>query len=301
MPVMKIAVAGGSGFIGQPLVTRLRAAGHDVAVLTRDPSRVRAGRGVQWNPPAQGAWTTEVADADVVINLAGENVGDGRWTEARKRKLIASRLDATNAIVQALKTTPEKARTLISASATGYYGLLGDETVDENGHAGSGFLADLTVQWEKAARAAEAVARVVVVRFGVVLGGGGGALGKMLLPFKLGAGGPIGSGRQWMSWIDREDAIRIVEWAIAEPTARGVYNATAPEPVRNREFARELGKALHRPAFMPAPGFALKLVFGQMAEEVLLGGQRVTPARVLAEGFEFHYPTLGASLKSVLQ
>ncbi|HVG24795.1 MAG TPA: TIGR01777 family oxidoreductase [Thermoanaerobaculia bacterium] len=293
---MRIVIAGGSGFLGEPLVRRLLARGDDVAVLSRNPAKVRAGRGVQWDGKTQGAWSSEVAGADAIVNLAGENVGEGRWTDERKRRLVASRLDATAAIVEALRHAAPHPRTLVNASAVGYYGSRGDESLDETGTRGGGFLAELVEQWEAAARGAEPMARLVILRFGVVLAAEGGALKKLLLPFKLGAGGPVGSGGQWMSWIDRDDALRMVAWAIDNPAARGLYNATAPEPVRNRDFTRSLGRALHRPAFMPAPGFALKLAFGQMAEEVLLGGQRVLPRRAEREGFVFDVPTLDASL-----
>lgn len=293
---MRIVIAGGSGFLGEPLVRRLLARGDDVAVLSRNPAKVRAGRGVQWDGRTQGPWSQEVADAGAVVNLAGENVGGGRWTDSRKQKLVASRLDATAAIVQALRESPPRDRTVVNASAVGYYGLRGDEELDESGSRGGGFLAGLVEKWEEAAREAEPLARLVLLRFGVVLAPDGGALKKMMLPFRLGVGGPVGSGRQWMSWIDRDDAVRMVVWAIENPNPRGVYNATAPEPVRNRDFARSLGRALHRPAFLPAPGFALKLAFGEMAEEVLLGGQRVLPRRAEREGFAFEVPTLDASL-----
>jgi uncharacterized protein len=300
---MRIVIAGGSGFIGETLVRRLVARGDDVAVLSRNPAKVQAGRGVAWDGRTQGAWSEEVASADAIVNLAGENVGEGRWTDERKRKLVASRLDATGAIVQALRSAPPRDRVLVSASAVGYYGfdrsVDKDEEFDEHGTRGGGFLAELVEQWEAAVREAEPLARLVIIRFGVALAPDGGALKKMLLPFKLGAGGPVGSGEQWMSWIDRDDAVRFVEWAIDNRSARGVYNATAPEPVRNRDFARALGRAVHRPAFMPAPAFALRLAFGQMADEVLLGGQRVVPRRAEREGFRFDHPTLDASLAKV--
>jgi uncharacterized protein (TIGR01777 family) len=293
---MKIVVSGGSGFIGHELVPRLIAAGHDVAVLTRNASHVRAGRAVLWNGAAKA-----IADADAVVNLAGENVGGGRWTESRKRRIVDSRLEATRTIAEALRAAPKKPRALIGASAVGFYGFEhGDESLDETAPAGGGFLAEVTRLWEAAARAAEDVARVVVLRFGVVLGKGGGALGKMLLPFRLGAGGPIGSGEQWMSWVDRSDVVRAIEWAVANESARGVYNVAAPEPVRNRDFGRTLGAVLHRPAVMPAPAFALRAVLGSMADEMLLGGQRVLPSRLQAEGFSFEYGSLDASLRHVL-
>jgi uncharacterized protein (TIGR01777 family) len=293
---MRIVVAGGSGFLGEPLVRRLMGRGDDVAVLSRNPARVSAGRGVAWDAQTQGAWTSEIAAADAVVNLAGESVGDGRWTDERKARLVSSRLDATGAVVRALRDAPRPGRVLVNASAVGYYGFRSEEELDETAPRGEGFLADLVDRWEAAARDAETAARLVVLRFGVVLASDGGALKKMMLPFKLGGGGPVGSGRQWMSWIDREDAVRVVEWAIDTPEARGVYNATAPEPVRNRDFARSLGRALHRPSLIPAPAFALRLAFGEMAEEMLLGGQRVVPRRTEREGFRFDAPTLEASL-----
>jgi uncharacterized protein (TIGR01777 family) len=293
---VKIVVAGGTGFLGEPLVRRLVARGDDVTVLSRNPANVAVGRGVQWDARTQGTWSNDVAQADVVINLAGENIGDGRWTQARKKRLVDSRLNATHAVVEALHRAPVRERALINASAVGLYGNRGDETLDENAARGSGFLAELVERWESAAHEADDAARLVLIRFGVVLAPDGGALKKLLLPFKLGVGGPVGNGRQWMSWIDRADALGLIEWAIDTPSARGAYNATAPEPLRNRDFARVLGRALHRPAIVPAPAFALRLIFGEMAEEVLLAGQRAVPRRAMDEGFSFAHSTLGASL-----
>ena len=291
---MRVVVSGGTGFIGEPLVRRLVSRGHDVAVITRDPAKVRAGRPLSWKQ------TNEAASADVIINLAGENVGGGRWTEARKRRIMESRAEATNALVEAVNSRPDPRRAFISASAIGYYGLRGDETLDETASPGGGFLAEVVRRWEELARRAEGAARLVILRFGVVLGRNGGAIGKMLLPFRLGVGGPLGSGQQWMSWVDREDVLRMIEWAIDHPSARGVYNVTAPNPARNRDFTRALGRALHRPAFMPAPAFALRLALGEMADEMLLGGQRVVPARATAEGFMFEYPELNGALQHAL-
>ena len=289
---MHVVVTGGTGFIGEPLVRRLLARGDDVAVVTRNPSKVRAGVALSWDRIA------DAASADVVVNLAGENVGGGRWTEERKRRIVSSRVDATTALVDALNRRPDERRTFINASAIGYYGVRGDEELDETAPPGGGFLAEVVKRWEELARRAEGAARVVILRFGVVLGPRGGALGKMLLPFRLGAGGPMGSGRQWMSWVDREDVLRMIEWSIDQRSAHGVYNVTAPNPVRNRDFARALGRALHRPAFMPTPAFALRLALGrEMADEMLLGGQRVVPARTAAEGFTFAYADLDAALK----
>jgi uncharacterized protein len=291
---MRIAIAGGTGFIGEPLARSL-ARDNDVAILTRNPSRVRAGRGIMWDPPEQDVWADVVAAADVVINLAGENIGQ-RWTNERKARLVASRLDSTSALIEAIKSAPPRKRTFISASAIGYYGSRGEEALDEASSRGSGFLADLVAKWEGAAQPAESVARLVIIRFGVVLDAHGGALAKMLPPFRFGLGGPIGNGRQWMSWIDRDDVIRVIEWAISHDDVRGVYNAVAPEPVRNRDFTRALGHALHRPAIIPVPAFALRLMFGEMASGTVLPSQRVLPARLLAESFTFHYPTIDEAL-----
>jgi hypothetical protein len=293
---MKIVVAGGSGFIGESLVRRLLIRGDDVAVLTRSPANVRAGRPVQWDAKTQGAWTDNVAVADAIVNLAGENIGEGRWTEARKRRLIDSRINATRALVEAVRTKGKRPA-FVSASAIGYYGTRGDEELTERGSKGQGFLADLSARWEEEARAVADAARVVILRFGVVLAGDGGALPKMALPFKLGAGGRVGSGRQWMSWVDRDDVVRMIEWSLTREEAHDVYNVTAPAPVRNAEFTKALGRVLRRPAIMPAPAFALRLAFGEMADEILLGGQRVVPAHAVAEGFTFTYRDIESALK----
>ncbi|MDQ6800777.1 MAG: TIGR01777 family oxidoreductase [Acidobacteriota bacterium] len=290
---MKIVVSGGTGFLGEPLVRRLLQRGAEVLVLSRDPSKVRIGQGIPWSA------VSEAGTAEVIINLAGENVGAGRWTAERKRNILNSRVEATTALVTAIRRAREKPRTFISASAVGFYGVREDEILDERSESGSGFLAEVTLEWEEVARRAEGVARVVIFRFGVVLARDGGPLKKMLLPFYFGAGGPIGSGNQWMSWVDREDLLRAIEWAIDNPQVRGTYNITAPEPVRNRDFARALGRLVHRPSFMPTPAFALRLAFGEMADEILLGGQRVVPSRATKEGFTFNYPTLEASLQRV--
>jgi uncharacterized protein (TIGR01777 family) len=297
----KIVMAGGSGFIGEPLVRRLLARGDDVAVLTRNPSKLKAGRGVQWNPATPGAWSAEVADADVVINLAGENVGGGPWTEARKARIMESRVTATRALVDAMAHKPGKARTLVNASAIGFYGDRGDAELDENSMPGNGFLTEVTRRWEELARTAGGFARVVILRFGIVLAADGGALAKLLLPFRLGAGGRMGSGEQWMSWIDREDVLRLIEWSIDQESAQGTYNATAPAPVTNRDFAKVLGHALHRPSILPTPAFALRLVLGSgMADEMLLSGQRVIPKRAIEQGFKFAYPELEGALAHAL-
>jgi uncharacterized protein len=296
---MKIVVAGGSGFLGEPLVRRLVMRGDDVAVLSRNLSRVKAGRGVAWDAKTAGTWTGEIDRADAVINLAGENIGGGRWTEERKRRLRDSRIEATGALVAALVRAPARKRTLINASAVGYYGFEREDLRDESSPKGRGFLADLTAAWEDAARGAEGVARVVILRFGVVMARDGGALPQMAMPFRLGAGGPVGSGRQWLSWVDRDDALDAIQRAVDHDELRSVYNITSPQPVRNRDFAKALGRALHRPSLIPAPAFALRLLFGDMADEALLGGQRVLPNRAMADGFTFLRPEIENELQRI--
>lgn len=299
---MKIVIAGGTGFLGEPLVKRLVARGDDVVILSRNPAKITIGRGVAWDARTQGAWSNDVASADAIINLAGENIGEGgRWSDERKRRIIASRLDATHALAEALRNAPSRTRAFLNASAVGYYGSRGDEMLDESSAPGSDFLSEVCRRWEEAARDVESLARLVIVRIGIVLAPDGGALGKMLLPFRLFVGGKFGSGQQWMSWITRDDLLRLFEWAIDNAAARGVYNGTAPNPVRNEEFTKTLGRVLHRPAVLPAPAFALKLALGaEMAESLLLSSQRVMPAHATRDGFALEDGELERALGKLL-
>lgn len=297
---MKITIAGGTGFIGEPLAAELRQLG-DVVVLSRDPSKVRSGRGVQWDPAKpDSTWKSEVADADVVVNLAGENVGKGRWTTARKQRLAASRLEPTRALTEVIRASRKSNRVLVNASAVGYYGSRGSDVLTEESAPGSDFLAELCKQWEAAAHQAEEAARVVILRFGVVLGPDGGALQKMALPFRLFVGGPLGSGDQWLSWVDRRDVIRAVRWVIDHGDARGVFNTTAPNPVTNREFSKKLGAALHRPSLLPTPAPALRIALGEMADSMLLASQRAVPRKLQERRFSFEYPEVQQSLDQAL-
>ena len=298
---MQIVVAGGSGFIGERLVRHLISDGHDVAVLTRNPAKLRAGRPLRWDGHTQGAWSAEAASAGAIINLAGESIGEGRWTAERKRQLIESRINATRALVEAMRSAPRHPRVFVSASAVGFYGPRGDEELDESASKGSGFLADLAARWEEEARAADNVARTVILRFGLVLGRDGGALQRMLLPFKLGFGGRLGGGEQWMSWVALGDLVRLVEFAVSSDSAHGVYNVTAPTPVRNRDFTRSLARAVRRPALLPVPQFALRAAFGEMADELLLTGQRVVPTRATSAGFRFEHESLDSVLKQIVR
>lgn len=297
---MKIAVAGGTGFVGQPLVVELLKSA-EVIVLSRDPSRVRAGRGVAWDPSKpSGDWKNEVADAQVIVNLAGDNIGSGRWTAEKKRRMVSSRLDATHALTEVIRSRRLPGRVLINASAVGYYGSRGDQILTEDSSPGSDFLADLCRQWEAAAREAEDSARVVILRFGVVLGPGG-ALEKMALPFRLFAGGPIGNGRQWLSWVDRFDLIRAVVFVIERDDARGAFNVTAPNPVTNREFAKTLGAVLRRPSFFPTPAPVLRVALGEMADGMLLASQRAIPERLGSARFSFEVPEVRGAVEKALR
>jgi uncharacterized protein len=293
---MKIVVAGGTGFIGVPLVRELEKLGETV-VLTRDPAKVRVGRGVAWDASPGGSWAGEVAGADAVINLAGENIGEGRWTDEKKQRILNSRIDATRALVDAIERHPRE-RVFISGSAIGIYGDRGDEILDESSEPGEGFLAEVCKAWEEAASGARS-SRTVIPRFGVVLAADGGALPKMALPFRLFAGGRVGNGRQWVSWVALEDLIRLLVEAVENSAMKGVYNVTAPEPVRNDELAKALGAALRRPAVMPAPAFALRLALGEMADALLLASHRVLPRRASNEGFRFSSTEILPTLRRI--
>lgn len=294
---MQIVIAGGSGFLGTALVERFRQRGDEAVVLSR-----HSGAGLlQWDPASRsGEWVQAVASADVVINLAGANIGEKRWTAKRKVELVESRLRSTAALVDAMRTAV-RPRVFVSASGVGFYGPRGDEVLDETTPAGSDFIAGLVTRWESAALAAKGVARVVVLRFGVVLSNEGGALPRMLLPFRFFVGGPVGSGRQYLSWISLVDVLRGIEWAIDNPSAAGVYNMTAPNPVTSREFARTVGRVLHRPSLFPTPALPLKLLFGELAGSLLLTGQRVVPRRALAEEFRFVEGELETALRRALK
>jgi uncharacterized protein (TIGR01777 family) len=301
--VLKIVIAGGSGFLGRPLAERLASEGHRVVVLGRRPPAVptAALRFVEWSADGSTeAWAAEIEDADAVVNLTGESIAGKRWSAAHKARILDSRVNATRALVEAIGRAAKPPAVFVSGSAVGYYGPLGDDIATEDRTAGSDFLASVCVQWEaEAARAASARTRLACVRTGLVLDRDGGALPQMLPPFWFGAGGPVGSGRQYWPWIHRADWINLVCWILQTPAVAGAVNATAPEPVTNAEFARALGRALHRPAFMPAPAFALRLMLGEMADALLLSGQRAVPAKAERLGFAFAYTHLDDALAAI--
>lgn len=301
---MKIVIAGGSGFLGRPLTEALIRDGHVVVHLSRSPTRdTEPARRVAWNPDGSaGPWAAEIAAADVVVNLAGHSIAAHRWSAGHKRRILESRVLATGSLAQAIAAAPNPPPLFISASGIGYYGPLDDQIATENTPAGHDFMADVCVRWEtEALRAATARTRVVCMRNGLILARDGGALPPMLPPFWFGVGGPIGSGRQYWSWIHRQDWIDLVRFVIATPAVVGPLNATAPAPVTNREFARSLGRAMHRPAFMPAPAFAVKLLLGEMGESLVLTGQRVIPEKAQRLGFRFTYERLDDALGALFR
>ena len=307
---MRIVIAGGTGFLGSPLAEVYAEEGHDVRVLTRGlppgESRHDPGTGmpgvtrVGWRPDAKsGPWAASVDGADAVINLAGESIGAKRWTPQRKAALRDSRTIPTRSLVAAVASVTQPPHVFICGSAVGYYGPSGDDVKTEDSPAGTDLLADICKDWEAEALRAAPNTRVVLLRSGVVLERSGGALAKMIPPFRLFAGGPMGTGRQDLSWIHRIDWIEMARWIVETPSVSGPVNATAPEPVTNREFARALGRALHRPSLVPAPAFALRLLLGEMARPMVLEGQRVIPARARALGFHYRYPDINQAFRGI--
>jgi uncharacterized protein (TIGR01777 family) len=293
---MKVVVAGGTGFLGTPLVSQLRTKGDEVFVLTRGTA---ASGQVTWVPNGTvGPWAKVVDGADAVINLAGESIADHRWTSAYKARIRDSRIRATRSIVAAIHAAVGKPAVLLNASAVGYYGSRGDERLTEESPPGTDFLASVCRDWEAEALAGDA-SRVVLLRSAPVLDGGGGVLSRIALPFRLFIGGPIGSGTQYWSWIHRHDWVAMVTWAL-DSRVSGPLNIAAPQDVTNREFAQALGRVLNRPAFLPAPSFALRLLLGEMAD-VLVFSQRVVPAKAEASGFRFQYPALEPALAAALR
>jgi uncharacterized protein len=302
---MTTVIAGGTGFLGRALTDVLTSGGHDVVLLSRSadarprPPRVRT---VAWRPDGSaGAWASVVDGAHAVVNLAGDSIGEGRWNAAKKQRILDSRVLATRSLASAIGRATAPPAVFVSGSAVGIYGPLDDQIVSEEHAPGSDFLARVCAQWEaEALRTAMPRTRVALIRTGLVLDKHEGALPRMLLPFQFGVGGPLGSGRQYWPWIHRSDWVNLVRFVIDTPAASGPVNATAPTPVTNAEFTKALGHALRRPAFMPAPAFALRLALGEMADALLLSGQRAVPARAEQLGYRFEFRQVDEALRAAL-
>jgi uncharacterized protein (TIGR01777 family) len=300
---MKIMISGGTGFVGTHLSSRLLREGHKITVLTRSQKEAKGDTPslsyLRSDPTQTGDWQTAVKDHDVIINLAGASIFS-RWTKENKKAIRESRILTTRNLVEGIPPERAKSMTLFSTSAVGYYGFHGDEELTEDSPSGNDFLARIAMEWEaEALKAKEKGSRVVITRFGIVLGKGGGALGQMIPAFRKFVGGPIGSGQQWFSWVHIEDLAEAFVFLMSRPESSGPVNLCSPNPVRNIDLARALGKALKRPSFLPAPGFMIKLILGEFGS-VILEGQRVTPGRLLESGFVFKYPGIDSALENIV-
>lgn len=297
---MRVLLSGASGLVGSALQPAMTERGMTVARLVRKEDQTGADA-YRWKPGDGELDPAALHGVDAVVHLSGENVADGRWTDEKKRRIRHSRVGSTDLLARTIASVDNPPAVFVVASAVGYYGDRGDEKLDERSAPGTGFLAEVCQEWEAAADPArDAGVRVVHLRFGVLLSGEGGALAKMVPPFKLGVGGPLGNGKQYMSWLALSDAIRAIQFALESDALRGPVNAVSPHPVTNREFARSLGVVLRRPSVVPVPAFAVRLATGEMADEMLLASQRVYPMRLEEAAFTFQFPQLEAALQAVL-
>jgi len=302
---MKVLVTGATGLVGTALVQALQNDGHNVCRLLRkkdeDEQETKQDCDVEWSPHSE-TFGAPAENADAIVNLAGASIADSHWSEDRKELLRRSRVETTRGLVAAIEKMSPRPRVLVSASAIGYYGNRGDEILTEESSPSAEFLSRVAEEWEaEALRASALGVRVVLARFGVILAKHAGALSKMMLPFKIGAGGKLGSGKQWMSWVALEDVVRVVRFAIENEAVRGAVNVTAPQPVTNAEFTQELARAMHRPAFFTVPPFALRLMLGEMADALLLSSQRVVPQALENYGYPFLYRDLNSALAAILK
>jgi hypothetical protein len=302
---MRIIITGGTGLIGRALTDQLAAGGHNVVVLSRAPEQVAGLPGgvrvERWDAHTAQGWGHLAEDADAIVNLAGESIGDGRWTAERKRRIRESRLDAGSAVVQAVELAAHKPRVVVQASGVGYYGPGGDEKLTEEAPPGDDFLADVAQEWEASTEPVETLGvRRAIIRTGMVLSLQGGALPRMLLPFRLFVGGPLGNGQQWFPWIHIHDEAAAIRFLIENENAAGPFNLAAPNPLTNARFSRVVGRAMGRPALVPTPALALRLLFGEMAT-LLLDGQRAVPHKLQELDFHFRYPQAEEALRDVLK
>lgn len=298
---MRVLITGATGFIGKNLSGSLLESGHEIIALTRNVENAGniLGSGVQcihWDGQTTEAWQEYIEETDVVVNLAGENLAEGPWSESYRKRILNSRIQAGAAISEAILKAKRKPKLLLQASAIGFYGSRGEEELNESSQAGNGFLTEVVKQWEGSVREVESALRVVYLRSGVVLGRGEGMIGKMWLPFQLFLGGAPGSGKQWLSWIHIADEVNAMRFLMENEKLKGVFNLTSPKPVRINEFAKQFGRALDRPSWAPIPGLAIKLLFGQMGEETILSSQNVTPGKLLEAGYAFLFPEITSAL-----
>jgi uncharacterized protein len=303
---MKIIIAGGSGFVGKALSRQLLENGHQVITLSRSPHGRKeyaadAAGIVLWDGVSPDGWLEHMTDTDAIVNLAGKNISAERWTARTRQEILESRINAGKALAVALERAPERPRVLIQASAIGYYGSRGDETLDESSAPGRGFLSEVCQKWEESTKPAESLSiRRVLVRTAMVLGKSGGALEKMVTPFRMCAGGPLGTGKQWLSWIHLEDEVRALIFLIQNDHLSGVFNLSSPESQRMEEVSKAIGRSMGRSSWLPVPEFALKLALGEMAEEMLLASARALPKRLLEARFSFTFPDLKSALDNLL-
>ncbi len=302
----RVIVTGATGFIGKALCLRLESEGYKVVALSRNPEKGQRLFGpkfsvAKWDDANASEWMQYADGAYAIVNLAGENIGSGRWTRRRKQAILQSRLDAGKAVVEAVESASVKPRVVVQASAVGFYGSRGNDSIDESFSPGEGFLTAVAEEWEESTHAVESFGvRRIIIRSGVVLGAEGGALLRLLKPFRLFAGGPLGSGRQWFSWIHIEDEVNAILFLLKREELKGVFNLSAPHPLPQKDLARLLGKILRRPSWFPTPGFMLRAILGEMADEMLLVSQRVAPKRLLEAGYRFLYPEAEHALKDIV-
>lgn len=305
-PLSRVIITGGTGFIGRPLSLLLTQEGFDVVCLTRNASAAknRGGNGikfVEWDGKSAVGWSKYAEGAAAIVNLAGESIASGRWSDAKKQRILQSRMNAGKAVTEAVESVKQKPEVVIQASAIGIYGNRRKETLDESSGLGEGFLAEVAKDWEESTGEIETLeVRRVIIRSGMVLGATGGALARMLLPYRFFIGGPMGRGKQWMSWIHIADEIGSILFLLGRKDLKGIFNLTAPQPLQNKAFSRELGTLLKRPSWLPVPGFFLKLFLGKMAEETILSSQRVLPVRLEEAGFKFAFPEFTGALTDIL-
>jgi len=307
MDKKRVLITGATGFIGRALAGELASGGYDVAALTRNVAKSAGifGKGVQsvfWDGRTADGWASLADGAHAIINLAGDNLAEGRWTGAKKNRILKSRLDAGAAVVEAVRGARLKPEVVVQASAVGFYGPRGDEEIEESSTPGDGFLPEVVRAWEDSTREVEALGvRRVVIRSGLVLGRDGGVFPRLAMPFRFFAGGPLGSGRQWFSWIHILDEVRAVRFLVEREDLAGVYNLTAPNPLIEKDVCRAIGQALGRPCWLPVPAFVLKLLFGEKAKETILEGQRVFPRRLAEAAFAFRHPNADGAVSALLQ